>query len=323
MKEFSEILANQKKIIIFAQNIKQKDFMKSINRRKFIKTGAIGLAGITVLQSCKSTANNHVSQEAPVATIKLGNSGLTVSRIAMGTGTKGYNSSSNQTRLGMDAFVKLAHHAYERGIRLYDMAEGYGSMPFVGEAIKTFPRESFTLLSKMWTQPNDSGRLDNVAQKIDEYRKMLGTDYIDILFMHCMTEGNWNKTRTHYMDGFSKAKQDGIVKAVGVSCHNIDALREAAVNPWVDVLMARINPFGTIMDGTPDEISEIIAVAKKNGKGVIGMKIFGEGKHIKDEEREQSIRYALKTAKINCLTLGLESIAQADDAIERVARNIN
>jgi predicted aldo/keto reductase-like oxidoreductase len=295
--------------------------MKSINRRKFIKTGAIGLAGVTLMQSCKSVINNNISQDALVDKVKLGNSGLTASCIAMGTGTKGYNSSSNQTRLGMETFVKLAHHAYERGIRFYDMAEGYGSMPFVGEAIKTLPRENLVLLSKMWTQPNGSEKIDDVAKKIDEYRKMLGTDYIDILFMHCMTEGSWSKTRTHYMDGFSKAKQDGTVKAVGVSCHNIDALREAAVNPWVDVLMARINPFGSIMDGTPEEISEIIATARENGKGVIGMKIFGEGKHIRDEEREQSIRYALNTAKVNCLTLGLESIEQMDDAIERVKRN--
>jgi predicted aldo/keto reductase-like oxidoreductase len=98
-------------------------------------------------------------------------------------------------------------------------------------------------------------------------------------------------------------------------------LREAAVNPWIDAMMVRINPFGSLMDGTPDEISEIIAAARKNGKGVIGMKIFGEGKHVKDEEREQSISYALNKAKVNCLTLGLESIAQMDDAIERVKRN--
>ncbi|MDR0757288.1 MAG: aldo/keto reductase, partial [Tannerella sp.] len=124
--------------------------------------------------------------------------------------------------------------------------------------------------------------------------------------------------RTHYMDGFSKAKQDGTVKAVGVSCHNIDALREAAVNPWVEVIMARINPFGTLMDGTPDEVKTILATAKQNGKGVIGMKIFGEGKHVADDEREKSIRFALTEGNVHCITLGLMSTAQMDDAIKRV-----
>jgi predicted aldo/keto reductase-like oxidoreductase len=240
----------------------------------------------------------------------------------MGTGSHGYNTSSDQTRLGMDKFKQLAHYCYERGISFYDMAEGYGSMPFVGEAAKTLPREKLTFLTKMWTHANDSKEIENVAQKIDSYRKMLKSDYIDVLFMHCLMQGDWNETRTHYMDGFSRAKQDGILKAVGVSCHNIDALREAVVNPWVDVIMARINPFGALMDGTPDEIKEILATALKNGKGVIGMKIFGEGKHVKDEEREQSIRYALNTVKVDCLTLGMDSVAQIDDAIVRVMKDV-
>ena len=222
--------------------------------------------------------------------------------------------------MGMDPFVQLAHHAYERGIRLYDMAEGYGSMPYVGEAIKALPRENITLLSKMWTQEDGSENVESVSENIDRYRKEIGTDYIDILLMHCMTNGNWSKTRTHYMDGFSKAKQDGIVKALGVSCHHIDALREAAVHPWVDVVMARINPFGTLMDGTPEEIKRILATAKENGKGVIGMKIFGEGKHVTDEEREQSIRFAFTEGNVHCITLGLTSTAQADDAVRRVMR---
>jgi predicted aldo/keto reductase-like oxidoreductase len=296
--------------------------MKQINRRKFIKTGAFGLAGLAAAQACKPAVYERTPMDTAVDKITLGNSGLRVPRIAMGTGTKGYNSSSNQTRLGMDTFTKILHHAYERGICFYDMAEGYGSMPFVGQAAKDLPRENLTFLSKMWTRPDNAEQTENVAQKIDEYRKMLQTDYIDILLMHCMTEGNWNTTRTRYMDAFSRAKQDGTVKALGVSCHNIDALRRAAIDPWVDVVMARINPFGTLMDGTPDEIAAIIATARRSGKGVIGMKIFGEGKHTGDSEREQSIRYALNGAKVNCLTLGLESTEQMDDAIERVMKNI-
>jgi hypothetical protein len=110
------------------------------------------------------------------------------------------------------------------------------------------------------------------------------------------------------------------VKAVGISCHNIDALAEAAVNPWVDVIMARLNPFGTAMDGTPDEVNAVLAKAKENGKGIIGMKIFGEGKHVTDEERQRSLEYALTEGNLHCMTLGLESEAQMDDAIERVMR---
>ena len=293
-----------------------------MNRRSFIKSGAIGLAGISVLQQGLANVNIQLQQNTLVDKVSLGKSGLTVSRIAMGTGTRGYEKSSNQTRAGMDSFLKLAHHAYERGIRFYDSADLYGSMSFVAESIKSFPRENITLLSKMWTAEDGSDRLVSVSETIDRFRKEMGSDYIDILLMHCMMQGGWSKNRTHYMDGFSKAKQDGIIKAVGVSCHNIDALREAAVNPWVDVIMARINPFGTNMDGSPDEVNKILATAKENGKGIVGMKIFGEGVHIKDDEREQSISFVVKEGNAHCMTLGLESTDQMDDAIERVMKHI-
>ena len=296
--------------------------MKQINRRSFIKKGALGLAGITVLQQGFASENFQLQQDAFVDKVKLGNSGLTVSRIAMGTGTRGYERSSNQTRAGMDSFVKLAHHAYERGIRFYDSADGYGSMPFVAESVKSFPRENITLLSKMWTERDGSDKVVNVSDTIDRFRKDIGSDYIDILLMHCMMQGDWGKTRNHYMDGFSKAKQDGKIKAVGVSCHNIDALREASVNPWVDVIMARINPFGTNMDGDPDEVKKILAKAKENGKGIIGMKIFGEGKHVTDDEREKSIKFAMTEGNVHCMTLGMESTSQMDDAIERVMKKV-
>jgi predicted aldo/keto reductase-like oxidoreductase len=236
----------------------------------------------------------------------------------MGTGTVGGGKASNQTRLGTGKFVKLAHHAYERGIRFYDMADGYGSMPFVGEAVRTLPRENLTLLSKIWTQPDGSEQLPSIERELDRFRRETRTDYFDVILLHCLMEGDWPKTRTHYMDGLSKAKQDGVVKAVGVSCHQIDALAEAAVNPWVDVIMARINPFGSKMDGTPEEVTAILERAKKNGKGVIAMKVFGEGTHVSDSEREESVRYVVQKANVHCMTLGMESEAQVDDAVERV-----
>ncbi|MDR2287168.1 MAG: aldo/keto reductase [Prevotellaceae bacterium] len=289
-----------------------------MDRRKFIRTGVVGVAGLTIAGSGISCGISS----GTVDRVKLGKSGLRVSRIAMGTGTSGYGKASNQTRLGMEKFVNLAHHAYEKGIRFYDMADGYGSQPFVGEAIKTLPRDKITLMTKIWTQPDGSENMGNVREIIDRCRKETGVEYFDILLMHCIMQGNWHETRKHYMDAFSKAKEDGTVRATGVSCHNIDALAEAAVNPWVDVILARINPFGTNMDAEPGIVNEILAKAQQNGKGIIGMKIFGEGKHVSDNEREQSIKYVVTQGNVHCVTLGLESESQMDDAVERVMRNV-
>lgn len=297
--------------------------MNNINRRRFIRTGVAGIAGLTLAQSGLAGLNFSIPSNAIVDKVKLGNTGLEVSRIAMGTGTVGWGGQSNQTRLGMDKFVDLAHYAYERGICFFDMADGYGSHPYVGKALKSLPREKVTLLSKIWTHDKGSEKFEPVQKTLDRFRLETGSDYFDILLMHCMMQGDWNETRKQYMDGFSKAKQDGIVKAVGVSCHSWDALVQAVDNPWVDVILARLNPFQTHMDGTPEAVNELLGKAKKNGKGLIGMKIFGEGKHISDEERERSIKFAITQGNIHSLTLGLESTAQLDDAVERVMRLAN
>lgn len=291
-----------------------------MDRRKFIQTGIAGVAGLSLSGQGLAAIRLALPTDVTVDPVKLGNTGLTVSRIAMGTGTRGWNFESNQTRLGTDGFVKMAHHGYERGIRFFDMADMYGSQPFVGAAIKSLPREKLTLLTKMWTHDEGSDKREPIRKTLDRFRKETGSEYLDILLMHCLTQGNWPETRKFYMDGLSEAKQEGIIKAVGISCHNWEAMAEAVENPWVDVILARINPFQTHMDGTPAAVSELLAKAKENGKGVIGMKIFGEGKHIADEERERSIRFALTEGNIHAMTLGLESIAQMDDAIERVMR---
>jgi aryl-alcohol dehydrogenase-like predicted oxidoreductase len=149
--------------------------------------------------------NFRFPEALTVDQVALGNSGLIVSRIAMGTGSVGGNRASNQTRLGMDWFIKLAQHAYERGINFYDMADGYGSMPYVGNAIKDLPREKVVLLTKMWTQEEGSNQREPVEKALDRFRLEAGTDYFDILLLHCMMQGNWHETRKYYMDAFSKA----------------------------------------------------------------------------------------------------------------------
>lgn len=250
--------------------------------------------------------------------VPLGNTGLTVPLMAMGTGTSGWGGSSNQTRMGMDAFKRLAQNAYDKGMKFYDMAEVYGSHRFVGEAIKNIPREELTLLTKITSTSGISASA--IRTKIDGFRREVGTDYFDIMLMHYMTSGGWADSRRGAMEGLARAKEDGIVKAVGISAHSLDALREAADSPWVDVILARINPFRANMDGSVNEINEVLGRARRNGKGIIGMKIFGEGSRVKEDEREQSLRFALTESNIHCMTIGYESVAQMDDAIARVTR---
>lgn len=301
------------------------DMSGKINRREFLVRSAGSLAGFTLAGTFAGSAMNLIFDRTAgdggmIPTVPLGNSGLTVPCLAFGTGSVTRADGSNQVKLGQERFTHLLRHGYDRGVRFIDTAESYGSIPLVGRAIEGLPRENLTILTKIWTQPDGSGREDNVRTKIEEYLRLFGTDRLDILLMHCMMRGDWDTNRTHYMEGLSRAKEEGLIRAVGVSCHNIDALRLAASHPWVDVIMARINPWGTAMDGPADEVKEILHTARANGKGLVGMKIFGEGRHVTEPEREESIGFGFREAVLHAMTIGLETTAQMDDAIERVVR---
>ena len=244
-----------------------------------------------------------------------------VPRVAFGTGSAGWKKVSNQTRLGMKNFVELSQYAYDRGIKFFDTADMYGSHPYVREALKVIPRDKVTILTKVMTYGHEGWyTVEPFETSLDRFRKEIGTDYFDIFLMHCMMDGEWPSEYRKYMDGLSRAKEKGIIKAVGISCHDINAMTEAANNPWVDVLLARINYQGPKMDGTPEQVMKVLETARKNGKGVIGMKVFGMGDLIQEDQREKSLNYVIKSGNVHCMTLGLESKEQVDDAVNRVMR---
>lgn len=294
--------------------------MNSIDRRKFIKTGVVGLAGLAISGEEVFSAIKTSSATNTIPRVQLGSTGLKISQVGLGTGSVGYNNSSNQTRMGTEKFIKLARYAYDNGLRYFDLADSYGSHTFMAKAMKYMERDKMEICTKIWTHPNGSDKIKPVHEALDRFRSEIDTDYIDIVLMHCLMEGKWTESRSYYMDELSKAKQDGIIKTVGISCHNWDALAEAVDSPWVDVILARINPFQTHMDGSPEAINDLLGRAKANGKGIIGMKIFGEGKNTSVEERERSLKFALKDANIHCMTIGLETAEQIDDLVKRVSR---
>ena len=294
--------------------------MDKTSRRKFLQTSVAGLAGLAILSRGVKSFDF-----APVADtidkVKLGNTGITVPRVAIGTGSAGWKKESNQTRLGVKKFVELSQYAYDKGIKFFDTADMYGSHTYVREALKVIPRDKVTILTKVMTYDQEGWyKVEPFQASLDRFRKETGSEYFDIFLMHCMTNGQWPTEYRKYMDGLSEAKQKGIIKTVGISCHDLDAMIEAASNPWVDVLLARINNRGSKMDGTPDKVMKVLETARKNGKGVIGMKVFGMGDLIQDDQREKSLNYVIKSGNVHCMTLGLENKDQVDDAVSRVMR---
>ena len=292
-----------------------------IDRRAFIVKSATGIAVASAIPYVFSQPTFAAQKTEIVDTVALGKTGLKVSRIAFGTGTRGWKRESDQTRLGVRKFVELSQYCYDKGIRFFDAADMYGSHAYVGEALKVLPREKVTILSKIMTYTREGWYEAEPFDKcFDRLRKELNTDYVDIFLMHCMENGLWPAQNKNYMDAMSEAKQRGLIKTVGVSCHSYEAMVEAASNPWVDVLLARINPKSIRMDAAPEKVMRVLQTARENGKGVIGMKIFGCGDLVKENEREQSLNYVIKSGNVHCMTLGVETKEQVDDNLQRVMR---
>ncbi len=152
---------------------------------------------------------------------------------------------------------------------------------------------------------------------LDRYRRELGTDYLDIVLVHCVTEADWTTRYRGVMDVLSEAKQKGIIRAHGVSCHSLPALRAAAASPWVEVDLVRLNPIGSHMDADPATVIGVIQQMRAQGKGIIGMKILGQG-DMRDKPQE-AIRYALSTGVLDAFTIGAESKSEQNDLTRRIA----
>jgi aryl-alcohol dehydrogenase-like predicted oxidoreductase len=244
--------------------------------------------------------------------VTLGNTGIKTSRLAMGTGTVGSGHHSHQTDLGVKGLSNLLLNGYDKGLRFFDAADSYGSHPHVAEALKQIPRDKVTVLTKTFSRTPAEARAD-----LDRFRRELGTDYLDICLMHCVTEADWTDRYKGVMDILSEAKEKGIIRTHGCSCHTIEALRAAAKSPWVEIDLARINPVGAIMDADPATVVGVLKEMKAAGKAVVGMKILGQG--ALRNHQDEGIKFALSNGVLDAFTIGAESKQEQEDLIRRIA----
>jgi len=296
---------------------------RSVSRRNFLRqsftaAGALAIGSDALLTARADTGGKRTATDQ----VTLGKTGIKLSRLGLGTGS---NNGQTQRDLGREGFNGLVKYAYDQGITYFDCAHNYMTFDWVGGAIKGLPREKLFIQSKVWGRPED------VLATVDSHRKTLDTDYIDSMLIHCMSAHDWTETMKRVMDGFNEAKSKGWIRAKGVSCHSLPALRQAADSPWTEVHLVRVNPQGRHVDGTAEttwdnethDVSPVVDQLKKmraDGRGVIGMKIIGNGEFVTPEDREKSVRFAMSRPEIDAVVIGFKSRAEVDEAIERINR---
>ncbi len=289
--------------------------MANCSRRDLLKTGlaaaAFAGAGTLPLKAASGKATDRVT---------LGKSDVKVTRLAFGTGTL---SGKVQRDLGQDQFTTLVRYAYDHGIRFFETAESYDDMHrMLGVALKGIPRDSYALMSKVTTRPG----VDPQA-KFDELRKLANTEYFDIMLLHWQHVASWPTDSVRWQDGILEAQAKKIIVGRGASVHGLPALRQVPDNKWLEIAMIRMNQKGTAMDAEeyntsgPGNVTEVVTHVKQTreaGMGVISMKLVGEGRFTKREDRQAAMKFAFQNAGVNAVTVGYKNTAEIDEAIENL-----
>jgi len=293
------------------------------SRRRFIGTAAAGM-GAMLLNTDFTGANPVLTgNHDPYEKVVLGKTGITTTRLCMGTGIRGGDRQSNVTRLGYEQAVTFVREMYQRGIRMFDVADLYGTHGIVSDALKTFPRTDYTLFTKLWFMRGGIPEAErpDAETVVTRFLRELQTDYIDGVQLHCVTSGNWNTELSDYMTSLDKLKQKGIIRSHGLSCHSLVAIETAVREPWVDTIHVRINAYGPKMDDTVEKVEPVVKQLHDNGKGVIAMKIFGEGTFSdSDEQKDGSLRYVLQLGAVDVLNIGMEKTSDIVDTESRIRK---
>ena len=299
------------------------------SRRNFV-IPAVGLAAVP-----------HVfSNESKISKVTLPACNISMSKLGFGTGTIGWltknarwaKNNPKRKKLMEDAdAISMFHKCYERGINFFDLADGYGTHGFCKEALKDIPRDKVALMTKFWwadavkgtnrsewlnatAKLSISERKNYVKKDIERFLKELNTDYIDMMLIHLIFDREWIEPMKPYMEVLSEYKDKGMIKSLGVSCHDYGAMETAVESSWVDVLLARINPYGVKCDGSADEVLKVLESGKKNGKFIIGMKIYGDGQL--SDERNKCMKFAQDSGVLDAMTIGMNSVEQIDDNLK-------
>ncbi|MDO4585755.1 MAG: aldo/keto reductase [Planctomycetia bacterium] len=306
-----------------------------MKRREFLETtitgaGSAALGGLLPVHSSNANESpTRIQPKTPLSTDPCAIVRLTeqieCSRIGLGTGVHGGMRACNMTRMDRKEALDVFRFAYDSGIRLFDLADLYGTHDLCREALAGKPRDSYTIFSKIWCHPGalPENERPTADVLIERFLKELDTDYIDLIQIHCMMDDQWDKKFAHQFEPLEKLKEKGLIRAHGVSIHALSALKKAAVHPWVDALHTRLNTANTRMEGSIEENVEAINTAHQNGKGVIIMKVLGEGAIQDPLERKRSTDFVTRLPSKDVMVVGFEKRQHVTEFLTNVAETLN
>lgn len=299
--------------------------MRKLSRRGFIGTAVVGAgaaAGAVMLLNRQTARSQQKvtdfvvdkSVTKPTDQVSLGKSGIKVSLVGIGTGSGGWAGASDQTRLGQEEFTRQLRYAFDNGITFFDLADQYGSHPFFTKAMKGIGRDKYVIQTK-----TTSRRAKDAREDIDRFLKELNTDYIDSLIIHNVTDDDWTTRYQEVMEVFAEAKKLGKIRAHGVTCHSFAALKAAAASDWVQINQVRWNARQAHMDAEVETARALFEKMRRNGQGMIGMKVVGQGSLVRGDKPltpEDCYKFQIESGVVDAFVVGVQKIEHIDQLLK-------
>jgi predicted aldo/keto reductase-like oxidoreductase len=231
---------------------------------------------------------------------QLGQTGLMVSRLCFGSLTIG----PLQRNLPVETGGHLLEAAFSMGVNFVDTAESYDNYPHLRWALERGWSQQVHVATKSYAVT-----AAEMEQSVTRALRELGRDYIDIFLLHEQESGLTLKGHAGALEYLWRAKERGLVRAVGISTHTVAAVRSAALHPLVEVIHPLFNMAGFgILDGTAVDMLQAIRFAHQMGKGLYGMKALGGGHLYRSVE--EALQYAWSVPELAAVAVGMQNEAE-------------
>ncbi|MHB1125431.1 MAG: aldo/keto reductase [Bacillota bacterium] len=242
--------------------------------------------------------------------VSLGGTGLKVSSLCFGSLTIG----PLQARLPLAQGAELIHRALELGINFIDTAESYDTYPYIRKALKNAPGPVY-VATKSYAYTGKGMR-----ESLIRAQEALDREVIDVFLLHEQENSLTIEGHREALDYLREAKGQGLVRAVGISTHTVDAVRAAALLPEIDVIHPLLNLEGIgIRGGTVEEMIGAVREAEGKGKGIYAMKPLGGG-HL-HRMAPEALRFVLSIPWVHSVAVGMQSWSEVEYNIALVEGN--
>lgn len=229
--------------------------------------------------------------------VKLGQTNIEVSRLCFG----GLIIGPLQVNLSKEEGAKVILSALERGVNFIDTAELYGTYPHIREALKHWKKD-VVISTKCYAYTRE-----DAVKSVEKARKELDRDVIDIFSMHEQESALTLRGHRDAYEYYLEAREKGIIRAVGVSTHNVKVVDTAAGMDGIDVIHPLVNKSGIgIGDGTIEDMLRAVEKAYNAGKGIYSMKALGGGNLL--GSYEDSLNFVLNLPFIHAVAVGMQSV---------------